>query len=72
MNTCYQCNERLHTETEQLPAGDGQGFVLRYFCSNGHTGTLEGQAGAEEHRWAKYGEVWAPKERADAPFTVKL
>jgi hypothetical protein len=72
MNTCYQCNERLHSEIEQLPANNGQGFVQRYFCRNGHTGTLEGQAGTEEQQWGKYGEVWAPSERADAPDTVKL
>lgn len=71
MKTCYQCGEKLHVDQERIPARKNQQFVVKYYCSQGHTGQIKGQAGTDETEWAHYGEVWQPEKRADAPNGVE-
>ncbi len=67
MKTCHQCGEKLHVDQERIPARKNQQFVVKYYCSQGHTGRIKGQAGTPETEWAHYGEVWSPRKRVDSP-----
>ncbi len=67
MKTCHKCGTRMWATQVKTPTGPKDSFKTRYDCANGHSGTLEGQAGTPESEWAHYGAVWPPSERADLP-----
>jgi len=67
MKTCHECGQRLWHKQLRTPTGEHGRFKIRYACSNGHTGTVEGQVGQDETEWTHTGEVFGPSVRADSP-----
>ena len=65
MKTCHKCNCRMWPTQTKTPTKENGAFSVRYDCANGHTGTVEGQAGTDESEWAHYGVVWGPDKRVD-------